>query len=59
MKRILFALGILILSNFAFAQSHVKTLLKRYGYIADDHEFQFGYDFNYFLHGDKIYKRKY
>ena len=39
-------------------QSHVKTLLKRYGYIADDHEFHFGYDFNYFLHGDKIYKKK-
>lgn len=38
-------------------QTHVKTLLKRYGYIADDHEFQFGYDFNYFLHGDKIFKK--
>jgi hypothetical protein len=38
-------------------QSHVKTLLKRYGYIADDHEYNFGYDFNYFLHGDKIYKK--
>jgi hypothetical protein len=39
-------------------QSHIKTLLKRYGYIADDHEYKFGYDFNYFLHGDKIYKKK-
>jgi hypothetical protein len=39
-------------------QSHVKTLLKRYGYIADDYEFNFGYDFNYFLNGNKIYKKK-
>jgi len=39
-------------------QTHVKTLLKRYGYIADDYENNYGLDFNYFLHGDKIYKKK-
>ena len=39
-------------------QSHAKTLLKRYGYIADDYENNYGLDFNYFLHGDKIYKKK-
>jgi len=37
-------------------QSHVKTLLKRYGYIADDYEYNAGYDFNYFLQGLKVYK---
>jgi hypothetical protein len=39
-------------------QSHAKTILKRYGYIADDYENNYGLDFNYFLHGDKIYKKK-
>jgi hypothetical protein len=39
-------------------QTYVKTLLKRYGYIADDHIFNFGYDFNYFLNGDIVFKKK-
>lgn len=39
-------------------QTHVKTLLKRYGYIADDHIYNFGYDFNYFLNGIKVFKKR-
>ena len=38
-------------------ETHVKKLLKRYGYISDDYLYNFGYDFNYLIHGDKIYKK--
>ena len=39
-------------------KTYVKTLLKRYGYIADEHIFNFGYDFNYLLYGDIVFKKK-
>jgi hypothetical protein len=38
-------------------QTHIKTLLKRYGNIADDFTHNLGYDFNYFLNGDKVLKK--
>ena len=38
-------------------QTHAKLLLKRYGYISEDHEYNYGYDFDYLLNGDKKFNK--